>query len=118
VRQCRDRWNHYLSRTPPAEEWTPEEDELLRTKAVERWWEWKQVANFFPTRSERDVQRRWAIIRRAPKKSQEGQTEEVTEEKPAAAAAAPGTTAENETVEVADSVWWSFWEGPYGFSFS
>jgi hypothetical protein len=74
------------------------------------------VAVFFPRRSERDVQRRWAVIRRLPKNGEEGQAGAATERKPAAAPAAPPDAAGGG--DVGDAMSWSFWEEPYGFSFS
>jgi hypothetical protein len=121
VRQCRDRWNHYLSRTPHAGQWTPEEDALLRTKAVGRPWEWQQMADFFPNRSERDVQMRWALIKRGPKKGEEdpgGTDTQSTAVAPAPETPAPAPSAPSESPDLGDSLWWSFWDGPYSFSFT
>jgi hypothetical protein len=102
------------------EESVGEENELLRRKAVQRSPEAKQLANVFPTRSEDDVQRTGAQIWRASKKDEDDQVQRGPDEIPAqvtpTAAAAP--TAAAEISDLGNSLWWSFWDGPYGFSFS
>jgi hypothetical protein len=62
VRQCRDRWNHYLSSAAAAPPWTAEEDApLLRT--VERLgFQWRSVTGLWANRSELEVQQRWRAL--------------------------------------------------------
>jgi hypothetical protein len=62
VRQCRDRWSHYLADMPMAAVWTPCDDALLRRMVNEVGPRWDRIAIFFPDRSPHDVHRRWATI--------------------------------------------------------
>jgi hypothetical protein len=51
VRQCRDRWHHYLAPACSAAEWTPEEDRLLvdRIRIVGK--QWAKLTPIFPGRT-------------------------------------------------------------------
>jgi hypothetical protein len=62
VRQCRDRWYHYLSKTPPGDPWTSDEEGLLLAMVDRAGVRWERVTHFFPARSERDVRRRWLSV--------------------------------------------------------
>jgi hypothetical protein len=61
VRQCRDRWNHYLSRNASVP-WTSEEDALL-VRMVETYGrKWARLATFFPNRTDFSLKARWSQI--------------------------------------------------------
>jgi hypothetical protein len=62
VRQCRDRWNHYLSTSPGNIAWTDDEDARLVRMVDQVGVRWKTVAGFFPQRSESDVKQRWSSL--------------------------------------------------------
>jgi hypothetical protein len=64
IRQCRDRWNHYLSTKPAACPWTDEEDQLLHRTIDRTGPRWKSVQPFFPMRSEDEIRNRWSLLRR------------------------------------------------------
>jgi hypothetical protein len=55
-----------------------------------------------------------------PKRGEHEQVEVSTEQKPTSVPPTPAVapSAANEIPDLADSLWWSYWEGPYGFSFS
>jgi hypothetical protein len=59
VRQCRDRWNHYLSTAPGSIPWTNDEDTRLLQMVEQVGVRWKTVAGSLPQRSETDVKQRW-----------------------------------------------------------
>jgi hypothetical protein len=59
VRQCRDRWKHYLSSEKPVDSWTPEEDNLLYEKMQLHGPLWTRLAGFFPGRTDFQVKARW-----------------------------------------------------------
>jgi hypothetical protein len=59
VRQCRERWSHYLSASRPMSEWSAEEDGLLLAKHREIGPRWTLIARSFPGRSDVQLKRRW-----------------------------------------------------------
>lgn len=61
VRQCRDRWKHYLA-CDARSAWTPEEDELLLEKIQVYGLKWTRIAGFLPNRTDFDVKTRWRQI--------------------------------------------------------
>lgn len=68
ARQCRDRWLNYLSPNVVNGPWTAEEDELLVKKYEEIGPYWKQIATFFPTRTDINIKSRWNLRERHIKK--------------------------------------------------
>jgi hypothetical protein len=68
IRQCRDRWKHYLAcdaRGP----WTPEEDDLLLEKIQIYGLKWSRIAELLTNRTDLDVKTRWHEILRGQKRS-------------------------------------------------
>jgi hypothetical protein len=59
VRQCRDRWKHYLSSTPAHSEWTFAEDRLLFEKIHMIGPKWTQLCHFFPGKTDLQIKHRW-----------------------------------------------------------
>jgi hypothetical protein len=59
VRQCRDRWKHYLSSEKPVDSWTPEEDSLLYEKMQLLGPVWTKLSAFFPGRTDFQIKSRW-----------------------------------------------------------
>lgn len=68
ARQCRDRWLNYLSPDVVNGPWTAEEEELLVEKYKEFGPSWKQIATFFPTRTDINIKSRWNLIKRRDQK--------------------------------------------------
>ena len=68
ARQCRDRWQNYLSPSVVNGPWTEEEEELLVQKYEELGPSWKQIASFFPTRTDINIKSRWHLRERRIKK--------------------------------------------------
>ena len=64
ARQCRDRWSNYLSPEVANKPWTPEEEEFLVKKYEEIGPCWKQIATFFPTRTDINIKSRWNLRER------------------------------------------------------
>jgi hypothetical protein len=62
VRQCRDRWNHYLSLAAVAPPWTAEEDALLLQTVERLGFQWKSVTRLCLNRSELEVKQRWRAL--------------------------------------------------------
>jgi hypothetical protein len=58
-RQCRERWNNYVNPVIVSSAWSLAEDQLLETKFNEIGARWKEIAQFFPTRSKNQVKYRW-----------------------------------------------------------
>jgi hypothetical protein len=78
VRQCRDRWFHYLGDLPTRYSWSVEEDALLR-RIIDRFnGSFEHVMAFFPNQTSQEIQRRWVLLKH--KKSSEEQRTIVTEE--------------------------------------
>ena len=59
IRQCRERWKHYLSSDKAKVPWTPEEDQLLYEKMEEYGPKWTKIATFFNNRTDIQVKTRW-----------------------------------------------------------
>ena len=79
VRQCRERYRHYLSPDVQNKEWTEEEDNLLREKYAELGPKWVEINGFFKNRTDINIKNRWVVllrkesrkIMRTPNKTQE-----------------------------------------------
>jgi hypothetical protein len=68
-RQCKERWNNYLSPNISTAPWTPEEDGLLQQKIRELGQKWVQIATFFPTRTDVNVKNRFNLLSRRSKRT-------------------------------------------------
>lgn len=64
IRQCRERWNHYLSPNVSNAPWTEMEDLLLNQKYIEFGPKWKKIAEFFPNRTYINVKNRFLLKKR------------------------------------------------------
>jgi hypothetical protein len=65
VRQCRERWNHYLNPAHTKRKWSPLEDRLLETCVAERGRSWKSFESMFPGRSDIDLKNHYnRLVRR------------------------------------------------------
>jgi hypothetical protein len=71
-RQCRDRWNHYLTVRPTERPWTSEEDLLLTQVMRLHTSNWKKISKLFWNRSESEVYRRWLFRSTRHKDASEG----------------------------------------------
>ncbi len=58
VRQCRERYQNYLSPNIKKDDWTEEEDELLLAKIGELGNKWKMIADFLGNRTGQQVKNR------------------------------------------------------------
>jgi hypothetical protein len=67
VRQCRERWRHYLSPFVSHQPWTAAEDALLRQKVSDFGTKWIQITQFFPARTTVNLKNHWLAINRQPK---------------------------------------------------
>jgi hypothetical protein len=59
VRQCRERWKHYLSSARAKAPWSDTEDRLLFEKMQSLGPKWTRLATFFPGRTDIDVKSHW-----------------------------------------------------------
>ena len=64
VRQCRERYKHYLSPEVSQQPWTQEEDELLLAKVSEIGSKWVAISKFFHNRTDINVKNRWVVLMR------------------------------------------------------
>ena len=58
-RQCRERWMYYLSQERSKENWTEDEDNLLKTLVNKFGKKWSEMKFFFPKRNYSDIKNRW-----------------------------------------------------------
>jgi hypothetical protein len=59
VRQCRERWKHYLSSERSKAPWSDTEDRLLFEKMQSLGPKWTRLATFFPGRTDIDIKSHW-----------------------------------------------------------
>lgn len=63
-RQCRERWNNYLSPSITSDPWTSQEDELLDSLYDEFGSKWSKIAEYFPNRSANGIRNRYKLRQR------------------------------------------------------
>lgn len=63
-RQCRERYNKYLSPGMKNGPWTVEEDALLKEKVEVFGCHWAVIVKYFPGRSDVNLKNRWSVLRR------------------------------------------------------
>lgn len=68
VRQCKERWENYLSPEVFNGPWTVEENELLVKKYEELGPRWKKISSFFPTRTDINIKNHWKMCERRAKR--------------------------------------------------
>jgi hypothetical protein len=61
ARQCRERWNNYINPTLTNLPWTAAEDALLDDKFADIGRKWKELATYFPQRSQNQIKNHWAL---------------------------------------------------------
>lgn len=61
-RQCRDRWQNYLSPNVTFSEWTDAEDSLLLSKVTECGKRWVFISKFFPGRTDTQLKNRFRLV--------------------------------------------------------
>ncbi|OHS98498.1 hypothetical protein TRFO_35068 [Tritrichomonas foetus] len=64
IRQCKERWQYYLSPDVSNEPWTEEEETLLIQKYKEMGPKWKQIAECFHNRTSTMIKNKWLCYRR------------------------------------------------------
>ncbi|OHT15412.1 Myb-like DNA-binding domain containing protein [Tritrichomonas foetus] len=62
ARQCKERWEKYLSPEISNDKWTNEEDLLLIVKYKEFGSRWKQISLYFPNRTDINIRNRWNVL--------------------------------------------------------
>jgi hypothetical protein len=67
-RQCKERWAKYLDPNISSNDWTEDEDEILRHKFDEFGSRWIKIATFLPSRTDYMVKNRFAKLQRKDNK--------------------------------------------------
>lgn len=67
IRQCRERWTHYLDPNCSNKPWTEEERQIAITKFNEYGTKWKKIAEFLPNRNNLQVRVEIQNLNRNPK---------------------------------------------------
>ncbi|KAH0792771.1 Myb-like DNA-binding domain containing protein [Histomonas meleagridis] len=75
VRQCRERWKHYLSNDMKNNPWSKEEEILLLQKVAEVGHKWTRLAKLFPERTDIQLKLHWHKLQKNAKKK--GQRKEI-----------------------------------------
>jgi hypothetical protein len=68
VRQCRERWNHYLAPPLVLCQWTKEEEELLARQVLEHGHQWKIFESLFPGRTDINIKNHYRVMLRREQK--------------------------------------------------
>ena len=63
-RQCRDRWNHYLSPLANTTKWTREEDEILLHNFQTFGTHWEKYKSLFNGRTSNSIRNRYYVLRK------------------------------------------------------
>lgn len=69
-RQCRERWNNYLSPSITSDPWSKDEEKLLSQLYSEYGSKWSKIAEFFPNRSANGIRNRYKMMQRRIAKEQ------------------------------------------------
>lgn len=64
-RQCRERWEHYLSPKVNNGPWTPEEDKIMLARYAELGSRWNAIAKYLKGRTNTCVKNRYLFLQRA-----------------------------------------------------
>lgn len=64
ARQCRERYQNYLSPNIKKDDWTEEEDELLLAKLKEFGNKWKMIADILGNRTSQQIKNRYQLLQR------------------------------------------------------
>jgi hypothetical protein len=67
VRQCKERWFHYLAPCLVQKAWTPDDDVLLEAKVAQYGNRWKFFECFFPGRTDVSIKNRYNVLMRRKK---------------------------------------------------
>lgn len=68
IRQCKERYCHYLNPDINLSDWTSNEDNLLNEKVQEIGKKWKILEYIFPGRTEISIRNRWNVLQRKERK--------------------------------------------------
>ncbi|OHS93198.1 hypothetical protein TRFO_12025 [Tritrichomonas foetus] len=68
-RQCRERWQKYLSPFVRFDPWTPDEDKMLNKLVSEFGQKWVKISQFFKNRTDINVKNRWMVLKRMSAKT-------------------------------------------------
>jgi hypothetical protein len=62
--QLCQRWNNYVNPNSKSCPWTPQEDDLLKTKYVEFGGNWKMLVSLFPNHSKNNIKTHYVALNR------------------------------------------------------
>lgn len=66
-RQCKERWQNYLSPKVCKDPWSPEEDAQLIKLHSELGSKWVKISRFFKNRTDNNIKNRWLVLQRQKK---------------------------------------------------
>ena len=103
-RQCKDRWNNYLSPNLSLDEWSIDEDEYLLEKYAEYGPKWKVLLSFFQNRSINNIRNRCMKLLRRHKYTIKEAKNEMKKEKKKSAQETTKNKTEEMDIKILDSV--------------
>lgn len=81
-RQCRDRWNHYLSPNANLAEWTPDDEELLLSLYRQYGTKWAFISSHFPGRTAACVRTHCCRLQRIIERNNSRATQPIIHQQP------------------------------------
>lgn len=79
-KQCRERYHNHLKNDIIKGQWTPEEDDIIKSLQLQHGNQWALISKALPGRSDNSVKNRWHILnRKAPTRGKSSKSDKINE---------------------------------------